>query len=118
MVGERPIWDPPAFGGRGRLPERASIVVVGGGITGVALLREMPDAVLLEASHLAAGASGRNAGFVLAGVAANYAAAADRYGRSLAGEIWAFTTENRERFLELLGGAAEARRPGSWTVAG
>ena len=117
MDGDRPVWGPPAVRGRGRLPERTSIVVIGGGITGVALLRELPDAVLIEATHLAAGASGRNAGFLLAGVASNYAEAGDRYGRSLAAEIWAFTTENRERFLELLGGAAEARRRGTWTVA-
>jgi gamma-glutamylputrescine oxidase len=118
MSDGRPVWDPPSVRGRGRLPERVSVAVVGGGVTGVALLRSLPaDAVLLEASHLAAGASGRNAGFVLAGVASNYADACDRYGRSLAAEIWSFTTENRERFLEVLGGAAEARRRGSWTVA-
>lgn len=118
MGADRPVWDPPSVRGRGRLPERAPVVVIGGGITGVALLRFLGrDAVLLEADHLAAGASGRNAGFLLAGVAANYAEACDRYGRSLAAEIWSFTIENRERFLELLGGAAESRRRGSWTVA-
>src|SRR5438270_247946 len=73
MDADRPVWDPPSARGRGRLPERTSIVIVGGGITGVALLRELPNAVLLEAAHLAAGASGRNAGFLLAGVASNYA---------------------------------------------
>jgi gamma-glutamylputrescine oxidase len=118
MGTDRPVWDAPSVRGRGRVPERASLVVVGGGITGVALLRLLgPGAVLLEAQQIAAGASGRNAGFVLAGVAANYAEACDRYGRSLAAEIWSFTTENRERFLELLNGAAEARRRGTWTVA-
>lgn len=103
--------------GRGRIPERTSTVIVGGGLTGVALLRELPDSVLLERASLAAGASGRNAGFLLAGVASNYAAAAGQYGRSLTAEIWAFTSENRERLAEALGGAAELRRRGSWTVA-
>lgn len=117
MSDGRPVWDPPSVRGRGVVPERASVVVVGGGITGVSLLRELPGAVLLEATHLAAGASGRNAGFLLEGVAANYADAASRYGRSLAAEVRAFSVENRERLLELLGGAAEARRHGSLTVA-
>ena len=49
------------------LPRRAEVVVIGGGITGVALLdvlrRRDVDVVLLERDHLAAGASGRNAGF-------------------------------------------------------
>ncbi len=40
------------------------------------------------------GASGRNAGFLLAGVAENYARAVDRYGRATAAEVWAFTVEN------------------------
>src|SRR5438309_1788947 len=80
-------------------------------------LRALPDARLLEADRLAAGASGRSAGFLLAGIAANYEAAIETYGRSLAAEIWAFTSESRERLLEALGGAAETRRRGSWTVA-
>lgn len=87
-------------------------------MTGAALLRELPDALLLEGSgDLAAGASGRNAGFLLAGVASCYADAVTQYGRSLAGEIWAFTSESRERWFSLLGGRAEIRRRGSWTVA-
>lgn len=94
------------------------MVIVGGGVTGAALLAELPDAVLIEASEdLAAGASGRNAGFLLAGVASCYADAVGAYGSSLAAEIWAFTIENRERWFNWLGGAAEVRRRGSWTVA-
>lgn len=93
-------------------------MIVGGGVTGAALLAELPDAILLEAGpDLAAGASGRNAGFLLAGVASCYADAVAAYGRSLAGEIWAFTVENRERWFTWLRGAAEIRRRGSWTVA-
>ena len=112
-----PVWEPPATVGSGTLPDRVGILIIGGGITGVSLLRELPDAWLVEAEHLAFGATGRNAGFLLAGVASNYADAVAQYGRSLAGEIWAFTTRNRERVLETLHGRAEARRRGSWTVA-
>ncbi len=82
----------------GRLPGHAEVVIVGGGITGVALLdvlrRRDIDAILLERHHLAAGASGRNAGFLLAGVAENYARAVERYGRATAAEVWAFTIAN------------------------
>ena len=87
-------------------------------MTGAALLRELPEAILLEAAEdLAVGASGRNAGFLLAGVAACYADAVALYGRSLAAEIWAYTSESRERWFSVLGAAAEIRRRGSWTVA-
>ncbi len=80
------------------LPARTEVVIVGGGITGVAVLRALcargVDAVLLERDQVAAGASGRNAGFLLAGVAENYARAVARYGRSTAAEVWRFTLEN------------------------
>ena len=94
-----PVWgSPSALLPAGPPPPRAEVVIVGGGITGVALLdvlrRRDVDAILLERDHVAAGASGRNAGFLLAGVAENYARAVDRYGRTTAGEVWAFTIAN------------------------
>ncbi len=118
-----PVWgelralprpDPP--------PERADVCIVGGGISGVAALhwcRERDlDAILLERRHLAAGASGRNAGFLLAGVAENYARAATAHGRELATAVWQFTRENH-RLVRSLIGTAEAgyARRGSWTLA-
>jgi glycine/D-amino acid oxidase-like deaminating enzyme len=103
------------------MPLRADIVVVGGGITGVSLAywlgRGGADVLLLERSRLAAGASGRNAGFVLAGVASNYAEAVEKYGRSMAAEIWSFTLENHDRLGEALAGRAGHKRAGSWTLA-
>src|SRR5262249_55013616 len=59
-------------------------------------------ALLLEREHLASGASGRNAGFVLAGVADNYAKAVQTYGREKAREIWAFTVENHDAVASAL----------------
>jgi len=107
------------------LPARVDVLVVGGGITGVAVLRELrargSDAVLVERDHIASAASGRNAGFLLTGVADCYAAAVAALGREVAAEVWAFTAENHELLLEALGprGAAAAghHRAGAWTLA-
>ncbi len=81
----------------------ADAVVVGGGIAGVAAalyLRERGQRViLLEARTLAAGASGRNAGFLLTGTAEHYAAAVERYGREGARLAWSASVANRARLL-------------------
>jgi gamma-glutamylputrescine oxidase len=98
------------------------VVIVGGGITGVAVLGALcsrgVDAVLLERDQVAAGASGRNAGFLLAGVAENYARAVARYGRSTAAEVWRFTLENHALVAALATGLDAGHRVrGSLTVA-
>jgi gamma-glutamylputrescine oxidase len=46
------------------------------------------------------GASGRNAGFLLAGVASSYAEAVRTYGRDAAREVWELTSENHDRMIE------------------
>jgi gamma-glutamylputrescine oxidase len=107
VTSTQPVWgEAEPLPAPDALPSRAEVVIVGGGITGVALLdalrRRDIDAVLLERHHLAAGASGRNAGFLLAGAAENYARAVERYGRTTAAEVWAFTIENHA----LVGAAA------------
>src|ERR1700730_2625375 len=121
-----PGWGEPVWGrGVGRpelhLPLRADVVVVGGGITGTSLAywlgRGGADVLVLERARLAAGASGRNAGFLLARVASSYAGAVSAYGRGLAAEVWAFTMENNQRLAELLEGRAGWRGGGSWTLA-
>jgi gamma-glutamylputrescine oxidase len=104
------------------LPARAEVVIVGGGITGVAVLGALcargVDAVLLERDQVAAGASGRNAGFLLAGVAENYARAVARYGRSTAAEVWRFTLENHALVAALATGIDAGHHVrGSLTVA-
>src|SRR5207249_7719301 len=99
-----PFWAPPPEKYPGRLPEKADVVVIGRGIAGVSLLWHLSarriDAVLVERHHIAWGASGRNAGFLLAGVASSYAEAVRTYGRSRAREIWDVTNENHDRMIE------------------
>jgi gamma-glutamylputrescine oxidase len=118
---EAPVWGQAPPRSRASLPLRADVVVVGGGITGVSLAywlgRGGADVLVLERTRLAAGASGRNAGFLLAGVASSYADAVSRYGRGLAAEVWAFTLENNQRLAELLAGRAGWRGGGSMTLA-
>jgi gamma-glutamylputrescine oxidase len=92
------------------LPERADVLVIGGGITGVSLMHHLGargmEGVLVERAHIAAGASGRNAGFLLAGVADSYAEAVLSYGRARAREIWGMTLVNHTTMIEAI-----ARQP-------
>jgi len=80
------------------------VLIVGGGIAGTSLLwhltRRRIDAVLVETHHVAWGASGRNAGFLLAGVASSYAEAVRLHGREKAREVWEITNENHDLMLE------------------
>jgi len=98
------------------------VLVIGGGITGVSLLHHLGkqgiDAVLVERNHLASGASGRNAGFLLAGVADCYAEAVRIFGRSRARDIWHMTMENHVEEIEAVKGQEIGhRRLGSITLA-
>ena len=117
-----PFWPLPPERYPGGLPDCADVIVIGGGIAGVSLLHHLGlrgiDSVLLERSHLAAGASGRNAGFLLAGVAANYAEAVRAFGRDRARELWQLTNENHDAMIEAVEGHEVGhRRSGSATLA-
>jgi glycine/D-amino acid oxidase-like deaminating enzyme len=118
---DRPFWQRPARVKPAPLPDRVEVLVVGGGITGVSLLRRLGErglkAALVERSRLAFGASGRNAGFLLEGTAANYAEAVRLHGRDVAREVWQVTAENHRRFAEALDGRAGYNRGGSRTLA-
>jgi glycine/D-amino acid oxidase-like deaminating enzyme len=101
------------------------VVIVGGGIVGCAtaywLHRQRPSlrVAIVEAGTLGAGASGRNAGFILQGTAADYGADVDRYGERTARRLWHFTRANRDLMAsELRGEAFGWRSEGSLTVAG
>lgn len=75
------------------------VCVVGAGIVGLYLARLLAgqgqQVCVLEARHVASGASGRNAGMVLTGTAYYYHDAVRIYGRELAREIWELSLHNR-----------------------
>src|SRR6267378_3058521 len=85
----------------------ADVTIVGGGIAGIAsayfLAKAGASVVVLEARGVAEAASGRNAGFLLAGVAENFAAASRRYGDRRALRIWRFTKRTQALARRLVG---------------
>lgn len=82
----------PSFAGR-PLPERADVVVIGGGYTGVTaalfLARSGARATLVEAETLGWGASTRNGGMFHAGLKLGLRALERRYGPELASGLHA-----------------------------
>ena len=103
----------------------ADVAVVGAGIAGVATAYFLATAgakvVVLEARGVAEAASGRNAGFLLAGVAENFVAASHRYGDANALRIWRFTkrTQTLARLLVAEHGIdCDLRWNGSDQIAG
>lgn len=79
-------------------------VVVGAGLEGAAVAERLArsgfDTAVLEARSIAGGATGRNAGMVLTGLAGHYNWAISTYGRDRAREAWALTIEGRQRLIE------------------
>ncbi|MEM8558228.1 MAG: FAD-binding oxidoreductase [Bacteroidota bacterium] len=104
-----PAAPPPA-----RFPDAVDVAVIGGGVAGCAvaywLQRHAPDlrVAIVERGALASGASGRNAGFLLQGTAADVMQAVEDYGEEVARRVWAFTQEN-QRLVEALPAAAIRR---------
>lgn len=105
----------------------ADIAIIGGGITGTSaalwLARAGARAVVLEGRRIAAGASGRNGGFLLGGTSETYGTVIDRYGREPARRIWAFNVSNQALAVGLVGELAERgwdcgyRQTGSLRIA-
>ncbi len=105
----KPYWieTRSAFSGgrQGELPAKASVVVIGGGFTGLSAARSLAmqgiDVVLLEAGEIAGGASGRSGGHCNNGTAADLLGLAKRLGAEEAKRYYAMFDEAVD-FVEAL----------------
>lgn len=100
------------------------VVVIGGGVSGCStawhLARAGARVRVLEARDIASGASGRNGGFVLAGMAHRPVALAQRVGHDRAAELFLLTAAGRDRLFQVaqeIGAGAFATRTGSLRLA-
>lgn len=95
-----PLWLDEPYAPRPALSgdTTADIVVLGGGVTGVSAAYFLASrgcrVALLERDVLASGATGRNAGFLLAGVANTYSVAVKSHGRERARALWVLSRDN------------------------
>jgi glycine/D-amino acid oxidase-like deaminating enzyme len=94
-LNEYPVWTEGVTiprGDAGPLPATADLVVVGGGISGLAAARELARrgarVVLIEARTLGWGASSRNGGMVLTGLKLDASTLISRYGMETAGRMF------------------------------
>ena len=106
------------------LPQRADVVVIGGGITGTSAAYWLGahgiPAVVLEARGLSGGASGRNGGHISPGTAERFSEARKRYGEARARAIWDFShgcAEAIRDFVAQHGVDCELRVTGSVSLA-
>jgi glycine/D-amino acid oxidase-like deaminating enzyme len=121
-----PFWLDESYEPRPPLEDSAEVeaCVVGAGVAGLSCARSLAlagvDTLVLERGVVAGGASGRNGGFLIAGVAAFHPDVRERHGRARARELYARTLEAQEGMLELatsLGVPEAMRRVGLLRVS-
>jgi glycine/D-amino acid oxidase-like deaminating enzyme len=95
------------------------VAIVGGGVTGCAcaltLARAGRRVRVFEAREIAGGASGRNGGFALRGLAPPYHVARREHGAEAVRSLWQLSEHYLDRLQQLAGGAF--RRTGSLRLA-
>ena len=106
------------------LPDRAQVVVLGGGIFGISaalfLARAGADVLLLEERRLSGGATGRNAGIVAPGTTQSYLTLGETAGWDTARQVWQFTEDSADLLKQVLLDEkieAEQRVEGAYSVA-
>ncbi len=91
------LWQTPD---PARAVEAVDTVVIGAGLIGAYLALRLKATLVLDARHIAGGASGRNGGLLLTGIAHSYKAACDHYGRATTRDLWSLTIRNREAMID------------------
>lgn len=103
-----PFWLDEPYAPRAPLGGDASadVAVLGGGLTGVAaayfLASRGWSVALVERDVLGSGASGRNAGFLLRGVANTYSVAIKSHGRERSRVLWSVSRDNHALLRSLV----------------
>lgn len=93
--------DPPSS----TLPQRVDIAIIGAGITGAACalrLAGKASVTVIEGRSCAAAATGRNAGFILTGLAESYYRMRIEMGREKTKRLWSFSRQNGQRVRTLI----------------
>jgi gamma-glutamylputrescine oxidase len=127
IQGTRPLWVDPSASAYPTLSTdiQAEVAVVGAGITGIGAAYWLQVAgvrkvVVLERCTVAAGASGRNAGFVMAIAPENFPATTDPALITKARRLWEFTATNQqllERTIEEFDLTVDYQKRGSLILA-
>lgn len=119
--GTAPYWLDAPYDPRAPLADDVEVeaLVVGGGVGGLSCARRLAqhgiETLVLERGTVASGASGRNGGFLLAGIAAFHVDARERLGAERARTIYQRTLDAQEEVYELaaeLGATDAVRRVG------
>jgi gamma-glutamylputrescine oxidase len=117
-AGTAPFWLDAPYEPRHALDRDLEVeaCVIGGGVGGLSCARRLAqhgiETVLLEAGTVAGGASGRNGGFLIAGIALFHNDARERLGADRARAMYAATLEAQQEVIALAEelGAGDALR--------